>query len=465
MFGIPEYEVTRSEEQGDQLNVFASIRVPPEPCCSMSDLVSNGSKVLLIRDVSIGGKMVGVSVKRQRYKCRKCGGTRYQPMPHVSDVHNMTNRMVERIEKESAARTFASVADELGISEASVRQVFNRYIDRQLSDLNIKTPERMGLDEVFVGRKCRALVTNLSERTIVNLLEDRCGPTITSYFAGLANRKQVEIVAMDLWDPYRKAVRANLPNAMVVVDRFHVMALCISALESVRKSVRASVPRHQASSLAGDRKLLLSNAESLSPDQKESLMRIFRHHPVLAAAYAAKEEFRSIWMAAHREEGAERYVAWKGRLHPKIAGTFATLAWEFERWKEEILAFIETGVTNAYTESLNNSVRILTRIGRGYSFEILRARLLLSHSIRKRTARRFIRNSAPAPSHGFTTAMFARIGHSGTGTEIPGADYGIDMSQLDIFSTEMGHSDDLRISGLMGTSRTPGDTGQQLPLF
>jgi transposase len=331
--------------------------------------------------------------------------------------------MVERIEKESAARTFSSVADELGISETSVRKIFNRYVDRRLGELGIETPRRMGLDEVYVGGKCRGLVTNLARKTIVNLMEDRKGSTVSAYLAGLPNRSDVEIVAMDFWDPYRQAVRANLPNATVVVDRFHVMAICIAALEKVRKAVRRSATRRQTAALANDRTLLLSNAEELDDEQMKSLARMFGHYPALAEAHKAKEAFRSIWECATPTEGAEQYDTWKRSLSPLVAPPFEEIVWHFDRWRNEILAFIDTGATNAYTESLNNAVRILTRIGRGYSFETLRARMLLNHSAPRPAARRYIRSSSLPPASGNEASQM---------NEASTPHFGIDLADVEV---------------------------------
>ena len=44
----------------------------------------------------------------------------------------------------------------------------------------------------------------------------------------------------------------------------------------------------------------------------------------------------------------------------------------------EILAYFDCRAINAYTESLNNLIRTTNRVGRGYSFEALRAKVLLS---------------------------------------------------------------------------------------
>jgi Zn-finger domain-containing protein len=49
---------------------------------------------------------------------------------------------------------------------------------------------------------------------------------------------------------------------------------------------------------------------------------------------------------------------------------------------------ISTPVTNAYTESLNNLIRVMNRLGRGYSFEALRAKTLFSEGAFKTEKKR-----------------------------------------------------------------------------
>jgi transposase len=44
----------------------------------------------------------------------------------------------------------------------------------------------------------------------------------------------------------------------------------------------------------------------------------------------------------------------------------------------DILAYFKHPVTNAYTESLNSLIRVMDRMGRGYSFEALRAKILFT---------------------------------------------------------------------------------------
>jgi transposase len=51
----------------------------------------------------------------------------------------------------------------------------------------------------------------------------------------------------------------------------------------------------------------------------------------------------------------------------------------------EILAYFDHPVTNAYTESLNNLIRVMNRLGRGYSFGALRAKIVFAEGAFKST--------------------------------------------------------------------------------
>lgn len=66
-----------------------------------------------------------------------------------------------------------------------------------------------------------------------------------------------------------------------------------------------------------------------------------------------------------------------------IVGAFEPLITAISNWKEEIFNYYDHKATNAYTESLNSVIRHVDRIGRGYSFDVLRTKILYSHGIRK----------------------------------------------------------------------------------
>ena len=50
---------------------------------------------------------------------------------------------------------------------------------------------------------------------------------------------------MDMWRPYRDAVEAVLPHAMIVVDKYHVVRMANDAMEKARKFLRTNLEPKQ----------------------------------------------------------------------------------------------------------------------------------------------------------------------------------------------------------------------------
>jgi transposase len=56
----------------------------------------------------------------------------------------------------------------------------------------------------------------------------------------MKQKASVEAVAADMWVPFKNAVESQLPNAVLVHDRFHVMGYLTKALDKVRKKEHGS---------------------------------------------------------------------------------------------------------------------------------------------------------------------------------------------------------------------------------
>jgi hypothetical protein len=104
-----------------------------------------------------------------------------------------------------------------------------------------------------------------------------------------------------------------------------------------------------------------------------------QHMPLLAQAYAAKEQFYGIWSCSGKAEAEMAYHTWKVGLAPELQVAFQPLMTAMANWHNEIFAYFAVpgaSVTNATTEALNGLAKLAQRGGRGYSFEAIRAKLL-----------------------------------------------------------------------------------------
>jgi hypothetical protein len=161
-----------------------------------------------------------------------------------------------------------------------------------------------------------------------------------------------------------------------------------TAMEQVRKGMRASLPIRQRRGLMHDRFILLKREHELTAQERFLLDNWRSLHPALGEAYRLKEEFFAVYDAPSKIEAARRYQEWETSIPQCQRAAFAPIVTAWGNWHDDILAYFDHPITNAYTESLNNLIRVMNRIGRGYSFEALRAKILFTEGPQKRKATR-----------------------------------------------------------------------------
>lgn len=380
ILNLPGWEVIAVAEGDHDYTVIAQYTPQPGACprCGVTPptLYRFGTRENTFHDLPSHGRRVGILVRRQRYKCRNCGGTFLEPLPDMDDRRVATRRLVEWIERESLRRTFVSVAEESGVHEKTVRNIFTDYVGRLDAEREIVTPRWLGIDEIHLLRAPRGVIANVELRTLVDLLPDRTRDTITRYLMRLPERQAVEWVAMDMHRPYRDAARTILPQARVVVDKFHVVRMASQALDEVRKDVRSGLTPAQRRQLMHDRFILLRRPRDLAEKQRLVLEVWTTRFPLLGEAYRAKEAFYDLWSATDQAEARDAYDAWCAGLSSGLRPFFKPLTTAVGNWQQEIFAHFDSSLTNAYTEAVNSVIKLTNRIGRGYSFDVIRAKMV-----------------------------------------------------------------------------------------
>jgi transposase len=399
ILNLPRYQILSTNETEHDYHIGAETVHPPKCClsCGSENTVGNGRQEILIKDTPMHGKRVGIYVQARRFRCRDCNKSHTERLPDVVDGQRVTSRLYRWVGDHSIKKTFTSISHDVGLSEATVRNIFNEYVADLERNADFETPEWMGIDEIKIIGKCRGVITNIGDNTVVNLLKDQDKPLITNYLMKLKDRHIIKRVAMDMWQPYKDAVYGCLANAVVVVDKFHVLRMANLGLETIRKGIREDLTKAQRRGLMHDRFLLLKRAYKLEPFEELILESWTKNFPALGEAYHAKENFFAIYDAKSAPEAKTAYLAWKAGLVPGISDAFKPLTTAMGNWETEILNYFEHPVTNAYTECLNGLTRVIDRSGRGYSFEALRAKILFSAGAHKKVVPKFERQR-PEPS-------------------------------------------------------------------
>jgi len=371
----------RTREDGTAITIGVARRPKPDWCCNhcaAPDLVPNGSRTVSYADLPVRGKPVTLEWQRQRYRCTACGKSTPDRHEGLHDDFLMTERLYDWIGARCLKTTFAAVAADVGLDERSIRRVFEHWADLKLKGRQVDTPRWLGVDEVHLLHAARGILCDIQEKALIDMLPTRSQTAMGRRIMAMPGRDRVEVVAMDMWGPYRRIADELLPQATVVVDKWHVTKYADLGMETIRKAHRASLTPLMRRRLVKDRFLLLSRGHRLSPEQRMIMQTWTNTFPELAAAYEAKEAFYAIYDQADRDTALSACEAWEGNLTPNMRLAFGPLLSALRNWRDPIFNYFDNRATNAYTEAMNGLVKIANRAGRGYSFDVLRARMLLS---------------------------------------------------------------------------------------
>lgn len=66
----------------------------------------------------------------------------------------------------------------------------------------------------------RCVITDVENKSVIDILRKRNKDTVISYLSKLQDIDKIELVAMDMWNPYKSAV-----NTMIPIDKFHIVKL------------------------------------------------------------------------------------------------------------------------------------------------------------------------------------------------------------------------------------------------
>jgi transposase len=268
--------------------------------------------------------------------------------------------------------TPTAVARRLSLSWDEARGIQERAVRRGLARRTSAPVARIGIDEKSFLKRHQyvSVVVDLDERRVLHVADDRKADSLTSYFEGLTEteRSSVEAIAMDMWEPYRKAIRMHIPNAdaKIVFDKFHVLQHVGDAVDRVRKQEHRTLTAAGDTRLKGTKYDWLKNPRNFTNKTWREFKRLRESTLKTARAWALKESLVRLW--EYKYVGAARtffkrwyYWATHSQLEPMIR-----VARMLKRHLENILTYLTHRITNAVTEGLNAKIQWIKYGSRGF---------------------------------------------------------------------------------------------------
>jgi transposase len=396
---LPGWEVTGIRLDGEYI-IEAAYTAKADACVKcgvIGNLYRHGTKKLRYRDSPIRGNPVVLEGIIQRYRCKECGETFVQAPDGIDDTRRMTTRCIEYIQEQSIRDTFTHVAEHVGCTEGTVRNIAGEHFKDFDDGFKPYLPEWMGMDETKLDGSMRGIIADVRNRRPIDILRDREKPTIIKWLSQFKQKDTVKGLAIDMWRPYKDAAQLVFPGLPVVVDKFHLVRMGNYSVESVRKASQKDKTKAERIHYKRSRLLLLKRYKKTTDKQRFNLDMWLDNEPELAEAYWLKERLYDIYDMP-KAEAIAAYDAFPGSIPAGMKKHFGDLTRAMRNWRTEVLAYFDHPITNGYTESLNGTIKVINRNARGYGFDVLRAKILG----RKYPIKTTVKKIAPLP--GFARA-------------------------------------------------------------
>jgi transposase len=349
--------------------------------CGQLHLVAHDEHEVTVQDLPMTGRVVYLHFEKARVRC--CGRQpELEHLPWVEKSGQQTVRLKWSIYEECKDSSVKAVAAEHNLSWGTVKNIDKELIEFGLAKRDLSGLRRLGIDEVAMAKRHRYLtvVTDLRARKVVWVGEGRKSRNLARFFKALpeATRRRIDVVAIDMWEAYRKSVEEWLPNAEVVFDKFHVVAHLSKALDEVRRNEAQRLDKDDRKILKRKRWVLLKGAEDLSPEQQGTLRELMAANENLQKAYLLKEEFRDFYRTDfkwHWRRGLFKRIAklarnylrgWMKRARESLLAPLAKFCRMVERHEEGILRYFVKRATGGLSEGMNNKIKVVKRRAYGY---------------------------------------------------------------------------------------------------
>jgi transposase len=385
--GISEIVCTERYDDTDGLSILYDAEIVKRPtrctnpaCGHSIKPHIHSSNTNVIKDIKAEGKIVVIRLKIHRYRCPDC---KYV-FPDEFTFYEKDEHLTKRLKDEFVRRcingeTYRYIANDYSVDGKTVAKAFNEYADTHRDEAVLTyTPIILGIDEAHIDDHYRLVLTDILNQKLIDIKKSNKVPTVMAYLKTL-DKNICKCVTMDFAKGYAYSVKKVLPDAIIVIDKYHVIQDINSCVDKVRITLQNKY-RSQGYDIRvfkHSKKLFMTNWEDLKPDAVEKLNKWFQMFPELYEAYMVKETFRDIYATAKtHSEALVMFDNWLKDI-PDYE-QFSAMRDTFRERRDHITNYWHYHWTNAFTESTNNSIKKIEKAGRGYKFDVLRDRCILS---------------------------------------------------------------------------------------
>lgn len=377
---IPDVRVLKTEMSKDGELIITIESTKAGTTCRVCGRWINKSKGhadwVTVRHLPVFGRPTYLRYRPRRYQCQECEGhpTTVQKLEWHDPYSRYSYVYEEHLLLQLVGSTVSDVSIKERIAYDAVLGTLERRIETEVDwsqwdELNV-----LGMDEIALKKGQRDYVTIVTARlqgeriVLLGVLPDRQKDVVVAFLRSIPQRlsETIRTVCCDMYEGYSEAVRAELPQAKIVVDRFHVTRHYHQAADQLRQSelkrLKKELPAEAYQELKGNMWAFRKQPDELTTEEQRVLRKLFQYAPQLKHAYALRQQLTAIFdQDLSKVQGQKKIRNWIKRVRQSGLKCFDKFLKTLERWWEEITHYFEDRANSGFVEGLNNKLKVLKR--------------------------------------------------------------------------------------------------------
>lgn len=347
---------------------------PKCPTLSRSIYDRRWSKV---KDSPVRDQIVFLMIEKRRFWCKNCQKPFTEYIPGIKKGSRTTERFKRSVLW--ACENFVDLSRVQRAYRVSAGYVFKTLytrLEERLKQRQYPWPSTIGIDEHSFRRlkgrtEFASVFIDYPNKRMFEVAQGKTQAELYASLHHIEGRENVKNAIVDLCDPFKNFVQSHFPNAKIIADKFHVLRLITPAL--LRKRYEITGSRADAKA----RRLLTCSSHKLDHWERVAIWNYLEQYPELQELYRWKERLHKFYRMKgyYRAHLALREMC--DEMAFSLLPEIKTLRKTLLKWREEILNYFLTGLTNGRTEGYNNLAKLVQKRAFGYkSFRNYRLRLL-----------------------------------------------------------------------------------------
>lgn len=331
---------------------------------------------LRLRHLPILGRPVFIELRPRRYRCPFCEDhpTTTQQLDWYDARSPHTKAYDQWLLRLLIGSTLQDVCRKEGLTYDVLLGALQRHVAGAVNWAAYASLGILGLDEIALRKGHQHFIVVVTQRqaqggvALLGILPDRKKETVVAFLRSipLALRATITDVCTDMYEGYVNAVKEEVQQARVIIDRFHVAQLYRASADALRKEVlrdlKTQLTKDEYQFVKGTMWPFRRAAKDLTAEEKERLALLLEAAPDLRQAYDLREKLTAIFDRAHsKQSGIAALKRWMKQVRASGLICFDSFLKTLENWLDEITNYSVARLTSGFVEGFNNKVKVLKR--------------------------------------------------------------------------------------------------------